>query len=230
MRAAMKKRDFLKLALAAAAVPAAAANAAGDAAGGAGEALPAPRKSGGGTLRAALAGRATSRDFAVGERDFSRRELAEILWTAYGVNRAGGKRVAPSAHDWRDITVYALLREGAFAYDAERHQLVRAAAGDIRALGGVQSFVANAPLTLVYVSDFAKLDGTAGDPAKDAVHREMAGFHAGSIAQNVGLLCALEGWRGGVRMFIDKPALAKALGLRSNQWIVAAQSLAPARE
>jgi hypothetical protein len=193
--------------------------------------LPTPQKTGGKPLRDTLAARATSRDFPENARDFTDKELSDLLWAAYGVNRADGKRTAPSAHNKQDITIYLLTRRGAFAYDAAKNALRPVPdgkpAGDIRQLGGAQGFVKNAPLTLVYVSDFSQYGDAASNPAANAATREIAGFHAGAISQNVALHCASEGFRGGVRMYIDKEKLGTALGLKKHQWIVAAQSVTP---
>jgi hypothetical protein len=193
--------------------------------------LPAPQKTGGKPLRDALAARATSRDFPEGVREFTAKELSDLLWAAYGVNRADGKRTAPSAHNKQDVTIYLLTPRGAFAYDAAKNALRPVPegkpAGDIRRLGGAQGFVKNAPLTLVYVSDFSQYGDAVTNPAASAATREIAGFHAGAIAQNAALHCASEGFRGGVRMYLDKEKLGAALGLKKHQWIVAAQSVTP---
>jgi nitroreductase len=196
-------------------------------------ALPAPQKTGGKPLRDALAARATSRDFPDAPKEFSDKEIADLLWAAYGINRADGRRVAPSAHNKQDITIYILTKRGAFAYDAAANALkpvpADKPAGDIRELGARQAFAKRAPLTLILVSDFEKYNSDAAkDPAAAAASdaRELAAFHAGAIAQNVGLYAASEGLRGGVRMFVDKAKLGTALGLKKSQWIVVAQSLA----
>jgi hypothetical protein len=192
--------------------------------------LPAPQKSGGKPLRDALAARATSRDFSGSPKDFSAQELSNLLWASYGVNRDDGRRTAPSALNKQDITIYVLTRRGAYAYDAAANAMqpvpADKPAGDIRELGARQAFAKHAPLTLIFVSDFEKFSAdAAANPAAAGEQRELAAFHSGSIAQNVGLYAASEGWRGGVRMFLDKEKLGTALGLKKSQWIVAAFSL-----
>jgi SagB-type dehydrogenase family enzyme len=195
------------------------------------ESLPAPQKTGGKPLTEALAARATSRAFDESAPDLSKQELSNLLWSAFGINREDGHRTAPSALNRQDITIYVLLKSGAFTYDAAENRLVpvvvngKPVSSDIRALGGRQDFVAKAAVTLVYVSDFAKLGKGATAPATNADAREMAGVDAGAISQNAALFCAAEGLLTGVRMSIDKEKLGTALGLSKTQWIVLAQSV-----
>jgi len=61
--------------------------------------------------------------------------------------------------------------------------------------------------------------GPARPPARYAYLPEGHGF----ISQNVYLFCASEGLSTVVRALIDRPALAKAMKLRSDQKIVLAQ-------
>jgi len=112
-----------------------------------------------------------------------------------------------------------LLKKGAYVYDAKASRLTQVLAEDIRALGGTQDFVKDAPVTLVYVADYAKMG--KGGLEKEAT----ASIDAGFIAQNVYLYCASEGLATGVRLWVDQDALGKRLGLRPDQHIIAAQSV-----
>jgi nitroreductase len=195
------------------------------------EILPAPQKTGGKPLMEALAARATSRAFDEAAPDLSKQELSNLLWAAFGINREDGHRTAPSALNRQDVTIYVLLKTGAFTYDASGNRLApvlvngKPVSTDIRVLGGRQDFVAKAAVTLVYVSDFAKLGKSSGSLSANADAREMAGVDAGTISQNAALFCASEGLLTGVRMSIDKEKLGAALGLSPTQWIVLAQSV-----
>ena len=93
-------------------------------------------------------------------------------------------------------------------------------AGDFRAATGTQTFVKDAAMNLVYVSEFSKTDGTASSEAEMYTAADV-----GFIAQNVYLYCASEGLGAVVRASIDKPALAKTLKLQANQKIILAQSV-----
>jgi SagB-type dehydrogenase family enzyme len=173
----------------------------------------------GATLMQALQSRASAREFA--PRSLPWELLGTLLWAAFGVNRpATGGRTAPSAHDWQEIEVYAALAEGVYRYDAAAHALRLAVAGDLRRLTGVQDFVGDAPLNLVYVADFARMSGAS---AEDRTF--FASADAGFIAQNVYLVCASAGLACVVRGLVDRRKLAPAMGLRRDQRIVLAQSV-----
>ena len=91
-------------------------------------------------------------------------------------------------------------------------------AQDIRPFTGTQSFVATAPLNLVYVADLSKA-GSGADT--DLFTAADAGF----ISQNVYLFCASENLATVVRGSIDRVALAKAMKLRPEQKIILAQTV-----
>ena len=149
-------------------------------------------------------------------------ELSAILWAAFGINRPeGGGRTAPSAHDWQEIDLYAVMAEGAFRYEAQAHRLMLVKMEDLRALTGTQDFVATAPLELVYVCDFRRMHDL-----HDAAERVFfAGADTGFIAQNVYLHCAAAGFGTVVRGLIDRRSLAAALGLAPEQRIALAQTV-----
>lgn len=180
--------------------------------------LPAPRKIGGMPLMEALAKRATSREFDT--RDLPLEHLSNVLWAGFGVNRPDGKRTAPSSMNKQEMQIYVLAKAGAYLYDAANHRLSVVIAEDVRALGGRQDFVRDAPVTLVFVADLAQM---ADAPL--AVKQETAAIDTGFISQNVYLYCASEGLATGVRAWVDTEALGKRLGLRSDQRITAAQSI-----
>ena len=75
-------------------------------------------------------------------------------------------------------------------------------------------------MNLVYVADFSGM-GKATDEQKVFYSAADTGF----ISQNVYLYCASEGLATFVRALIDRPALAKAMRLRSDQKIILAQSV-----
>jgi hypothetical protein len=114
--------------------------------------LPKPRTDGGKPLMQALAARHSTREFV--DRALPVQTLSDLLWAAFGVNRpATGGRTAPSAMNWQEIEVYVVTAEGACVYDARAHALKLVAAGDHRADTGVQPFVKDAAVDLVFVAD-----------------------------------------------------------------------------
>jgi SagB-type dehydrogenase family enzyme len=147
--------------------------------------------------------------------------LSTLLWSAFGVNRpASDGRTAPSAHNWREIDLYAVMAEGTYRYEAQGQRLVRINGEDLRALTGLQDFAASAPLNLLYVADFDKMTG-----APLSEREFLAGVAAGCIVQNVYLACSAAGLGTVVRALIDRGQLAKALGLPVTQRILLAQTV-----
>lgn len=147
--------------------------------------------------------------------------LSALLWAGFGINRPDSAgRTAPSAHNWQEIEVFAVLQEGAYRYDARGHRLLLVKAQDLRSLTGTQDFVATAPLNLVYVADFKRMP--------DALPEErhfFAGADAGCIAQNVYLFCTSAGLATVVRGLINRAELAAALGLSNTERIALAQTV-----
>jgi SagB-type dehydrogenase family enzyme len=178
--------------------------------------LPKPQIDIGKPLMQVLNARQSTREFS--PKPLPLQELSNLLWAAWGINRADtGKRTAPSASNRQDIDVYAVTAEGTYLYDAEEHSLIPAVAGDLRAQTGTQAYVATAPLNLVYVADYAKIQGTNEYKILDS------GGDTGFIAQNVYLYCASQGLATVVRGMIDRPALEKVMKLRPDQKVVFAQ-------
>jgi nitroreductase len=180
--------------------------------------LPPPQTEGGKPLMQALKERRTTRSFA--EQPLPPQLLSNLLWAAWGVNRADGRRTAPSARNWQEIDVYVATAEGLYVYDAKAHGLKRVVARDVRAQIGAQPHAREAPLTLVFVADEQKM-GSADEESR----RSYAAADAAFIAQNVYLFCASEGLATVVFAMVDRPGFAQAAGLKPQQRIALAQSV-----
>jgi len=182
--------------------------------------LPQPQLDSGMPLMQALHARKSTREFS--PQKLSTQVLSNLLWAAFGVNRSEtGGRTAPSAHNWQDIDIYVATAEGLYLFDAKNQALEMLQAKDIRALTGTQDFVVDAPVNLIYVSDFARM---AADTSQED-RKITAAINTGFIGENVYLYCASAGLATVVRGSVDKEVLAKAMKLKSTQWIVAAQSV-----
>ena len=178
-----------------------------------------PQTDGGRPLMQVLKDRGSSRNFSPEKLPIQ--VLSNVLWAAFGVNRPdSGGRTAPSANNSQDMDIYVATADGLFLYDAKANLLKPVLAEDIRALTGRQPFVKEAPVNLIYVSDLSKMTRAApGD-------REFyAAAHTGFISQNVYLFCASEALATVVRALMDRPALAKAMGLRPDQRITLVQTV-----
>lgn len=180
--------------------------------------LPPPRTEGGMPLLEALKLRSTSRAFA--PEPLPAQTLSNLLWAAWGINRPDGRRTAPSARNWQEIDVVVVLPEGAYVYDPGGHAMKPLVAGDLRALTGRQEFVRDAPVTLVYVADTARMVGASPEQVEPWAFADAA-----FISQNVYLFCASEGLATGVRALVDRPALARALGLSDAQRVTLTQGV-----
>lgn len=181
--------------------------------------LPRPQRHGGMPLMAALAHRRSSREFAA--TPLPPQVLADLLWAADGVNRpATGGRTAPSALDAQEIDVYVALPQGAYRYDAAANTLELVAGADLRRVTGYQDFVDDAPLDLVYVADHRR------QRMVPAEQRSLyAAASAGAIAQNVYLFAASAGLATVIRAWIDRAAIADALGLDPDQQVLLSQTV-----
>lgn len=176
-------------------------------------ALPKPQMEGGKPLMQALKERKSAREFSAEKLPLQ--ALSNLLWAAAGVNRADGRRTAPSAANRQEIDIYVAAPEALYLYEPKEHRLQPVVAEDMRALTGVQAYVREAAVNLVYVADLAKM-GTVS--AEDKV--VWPAYNTGFIAQNVYLYCASEGLATVVRAMVDRPALARSMKLRPDQRII----------
>ncbi len=182
-----------------------------------------PDQEGGIALMRALARRRSDREFSPAA--LPEALLSNLLWAAYGVNRPQSNgRTAPSALDAQEIDIYVALAGGLYIYDAFAHSLSLVAAVDARKITGYQDFVDEAPLDLVYVADHAHMRMTPSEQ-----RRLYSAVAVGAIVQNVYLYCASAGLSTVVRAWLDRKALASALGLGEHESIVVAQTVGYAR-
>jgi len=180
--------------------------------------LPAPDRRGGLPLMEAIAKRRSSREFA--KTPLPLPVLSSLLWAAFGRNRRDGGRTAPSAINAQEIDVYVALPEGAYLYDAESHSLKLIAASDLRRVTGYQDFVDEAPLDLVFVADHSRMKLI---PVSQ--RESYASVAAGAISQNVYLFAASAGLATVIRAWIDRSAIANALGLNHDQAVLLSQTV-----
>ncbi len=196
--------------------------------------LAAPRLRGGRSLVAALRRRRTTRE--IGGRKLSPQLLADLLWSACGVNRRKGPFghpgiTAASASDSQEIDVYVAVEQGVFVYEARRHRLLPVVAEDLRRLAigrGQRGMATDAPVQLVYVVDVQRLKHTQGfeepglrDPE---VQKSYYFVDTGLIAANVYLFCASRGLAAWFHN-CDRAALAARLDLRPGQRVLFAQTV-----
>jgi nitroreductase len=181
--------------------------------------LPTPQLDGGRPLMQVLKDRKSSREFS-SER-LPMQVLSNLLWAAFGINRPdSGKRTAPSAMNSQEMDVYVATADGLFLFDAKAQRLKQVLTEDVRAMTGLQPFVKEVPVNLIYVADFSRMSSGTNEQ-KEFYSAADTGF----IAQNVYLYCTSEGLATVVRGLVEKPALAKAMKLRAGQKITLVQSV-----
>ena len=129
-------------------------------------------------------------------------------------------RTAPSALNAQEVDIVVALSEGAYRFDAVSHALELVGAKDLRRLTGYQDFVDAAPLGLVYLADHARMNRV---PV--AQRLSFASVAAGAIAQNVYLFAASAGLVIAIRAWIDREAIAHALGIPHDQEVLLSQTV-----
>jgi nitroreductase len=90
----------------------------------------------------------------------------------------------------------------------------------LRAFAATQAFATNAPVTLLFVSDFSRME-----KGKTDENVGMANMDVGYISQNAYLYCASAGLVTGARASFNRNALTTKLKLRPDQVIALAQSV-----
>ncbi|NDP37965.1 MAG: SagB/ThcOx family dehydrogenase [Rhodoferax sp.] len=181
--------------------------------------LPAAHTTGGLPLMQALAQRQSLREFDPAALPLQM--LSDLLWAAAGINRPElGGCTAPSAMNAREVDVYVALADGLYRYAAPTQTLHLVSATDVRRVTGYQDFVDTAPLDLVYVADHARMK------LVPAAQREAYAFAcAGAMAQNVYLYCASSGLATVIRAWLDRRALAQAMGLTNDHQVLLSQTV-----
>ena len=170
--------------------------------------LPTPHKTGGKPLMEALNLRQSNREFS--SRELDKQTLSNLLWAAYGFNRAD-KRVVPSASNKQEIDVYICLNSGIYFYDAKANTLVQKGQGDHRKSMGKQEFVWNAPVNFILVGN-SDISGS---------YQIDSGF----ISQNIYLFCASEGLSTVVRGNFDGKEVHEIMKLTDKQVVVITQTV-----
>jgi SagB-type dehydrogenase family enzyme len=152
--------------------------------------LPAPRLKGEMSLEEAILKRRSRRDFK--DSPLTLAEVSQILWAAQGITDDTGLRAAPSAGALYPLDLYLVvgeqgvegLGEGVYHYLPQRHSLELTLQGDVRQtlarLSLDQTFIAEAPLSLLIAAEYERTAWKYGERGARYVHME-----AGHVGQNV---------------------------------------------
>lgn len=174
--------------------------------------LPKPSMDNKVTLMQALQNRHSTREYA--DKQVPDNVLSTVLWAACGINRPSeGKITAPSAINAQDIQVYVVRKDGAYLYKPEENSLQKVNSKDLRsAVAGRQSFAADAPASLVLVSNHNKFPQQMPNEAKV----RMGVVDAGYVSENICLACSALGLNTVPRMTMNSETLKKELNLDDN--------------
>jgi SagB-type dehydrogenase family enzyme len=169
----------------------------------------------GSSLMAAMKRRASATGFD--SSAITPQQLSALLWCANGINRpSSGKRTAASAINAQDIDVYVCTRMGIWMYNPQKHQLDTVAAGDFREwVAGRQTWVLNAPVFLILVSDLSRFS-----QGNDSTRLTWADMDAGIVAQNISLYCASVGLETRIRAVMEYEKLRVAMKLKPSQCLI----------
>ena len=170
--------------------------------------LPPPDKDPGMSVVQALKVRHSERAFSA--KDIPLETLAGVLWAANGFNRPD-KRTNATALNLQTITVDAIMKSGAYRYDAKANALVKVCDKDLRAaIAAQQAYAAAAPVSLLITAD------VSGPAYKGARRSTLTHYDAGIVSGNIYLYCAANGLVTVCRGSMDRDALKKALKLPAN--------------
>ena len=187
----------------------------------------------------ALSVKASAREFS--EKELSLQDLSDLLWAADGINRpAENKSTASSAMNAHDVRIYVFMKNGAYLYDAPKHELAPVLAGDYRSqimmarpprpaapaappAGAAAAppspppaamAPANPPVQIILVSDSERF--RRGTPE---LKLEWGALDAGIVSQNISLFCAATGLKTVPRASMDKDKIRYLLKLADTQTI-----------
>ena len=181
--------------------------------------LPSAQKSGGMPLMEAFQLRKSQRSFS--SKELTSQQLSNLLWAAYGINRPDGFRTVPAAKNWYEYDIYLLKSDGWFLYEVTKHSLLKMGNEDLRIYGGTQDFVKAAPVILVYVADFGRMNDTT-----DELRKFFSAVDVGYISQNVYLWCASEDLATIILGQVDKVKVREVLKLKPDQQVILSQPVA----
>jgi SagB-type dehydrogenase family enzyme len=182
--------------------------------------LPEPAVRDGTALTDALAKRRSVRDYS--GREISLEQLAQLLWSAQGINHPSGLRTAPSAGALYPLELLVVadrvagLDRGVYRYRVDQHVLELVTGGNIHgrlakaAMG--QAWVSDSAAVLVITAIYERTTRKYGHRGKRYVHIEV-----GHAAQNVLLQAVALGLGAGMAGAFDDAVIARLLALPASE-------------
>lgn len=180
--------------------------------------LPRPALKGAMSVEESLQARRTVRLFA--SRGLNLQQLSQLLWATQGITDPRGLRTAPSAGATYPLEIYLVAGErgvaglapGLYRYLPKGHALELALKGDHRIAVAraclVQSWMAGAPVMVVFAAEFRRCTARYGERGVMYTHMEVG--HAG---QNLFLQAEALGMAAGIVGAFSDQALSQTLRL-----------------
>jgi SagB-type dehydrogenase family enzyme len=182
--------------------------------------LPDPQLKGDVSLEHTIFMRRTIRSFD--GRALSLGQVSQLLWSAQGITEKGGfKRAAPSGGALYPMDIYAVvgagciegMDPGVYHYNPEGHSISLGreedARGDVARASLRQSWMAQAPLSLVITAEYSRITGKYGQRGM-----RYAMIEAGHIGQNIFLQAQAMGLAAGIVGAFDDEMLIRVMGIK----------------
>jgi SagB-type dehydrogenase family enzyme len=176
--------------------------------------LPEPTLKGTVSVEEAIAKRRSMRAWA--DAPVTMEQVSQLVWAAQGItDKASGHRSAPSAVAIYPLTLYVVMKDGAYKYVPAEHALEKVKDGDLRGDLTGQQQVASAPVAFVIAGDYDKM---AKRFAKQA--HTFTDFEAGCAAENLVIQAAAMGLGSLTAGGIDAAKTAAVLGCPANETVI----------
>ena len=144
--------------------------------------------------------------------------VSSLLWSAYGFNRPEeSKRVVPSAINAQEFDIYLFTNEGVYRYNAEKNNIEMIVKGDQRGEISEQKFFKEAPISIVLVANYDRMERFKEKETRDF----YAAVDCGYISQNIYLYCASAKLATVACGGINRDNLVKILGLKNARPLLA---------
>ena len=144
--------------------------------------------------------------------------ISSLLWSTYGFNRPDEhKRVAPSAVNVQEYDIYLFTHEGVYLYNAEKNALLLVVKGDHRGELSQQKHFAAAPISIVLVANYDRMEVFKNLDDRDF----YAAVDAGYISQNIYLFCASAHLGTVACGAIDRDTIHKLLNIKNGRAMLA---------
>lgn len=141
-------------------------------------------------------------------------DLSAILWAANGINRPDGKRTAPTAHGRHYINIYVADDHGVYLYDPIHNELLFKISGNVKGSLSGQGHVHNAPVVFIFTTEVNNVPGMFSQRESRLMTAHVT---AGTMIQNIYLMCAALNIGTGLVGGINSRGITKALHLPDNE-------------